>query len=322
MKLGYIGLGKMGYGMVEKMLETGHRVVAFNRSPEKVDSIARVGAIPAYTIPEIFEKLEDDFSEGVENISVTGDIGSVDGRKIVWLMIPWQTVDEVLDQVLPNLKAGDIVIDGGNSPYEKSLERAKKLAEMGIDFLDIGVSGGPSGARNGACLMIGGKPEIFAELETLFKDISVENGYGYMGPSGSGHFVKMVHNGIEYGMMQAIGEGFEILKKSDKIFGQDLDLKKVTSVYNHGSVIESRLIGWLEKAYAQNGLELDGISGEIKHSGEGLWTVESAQKLNIPVANIKQSLDFRVASEGNPSYTGKIVSALRNQFGGHDVKEN
>jgi 6-phosphogluconate dehydrogenase len=306
MKLGYIGLGKMGYGMVEKMLETGHQVVAFNRSPEKVDSIKNAGATPAYTISEIFENLEGGFSD------------SANGRRVIWLMVPWQTVDEVLEQVLPNLKAGDIVIDGGNSPFEKSIERAKKLADQGIDFLDIGVSGGPAGARNGACLMIGGKAEVFAELENLFKDISVENGYGYMGKAGAGHFVKMIHNGIEYGMMQAIGEGFEILKKSDF----NLDLKKVTSVYNHGSVIESRLIGWLEKAYEQSGSELNGISGEIKHSGEGLWTVETAQKLGVSVENIKQSLDFRVKSEGNPSYTGKVVSALRNQFGGHDVKEN
>jgi 6-phosphogluconate dehydrogenase len=170
--------------------------------------------------------------------------------------------------------------------------------------------------------MIGGKQEIFSELENLFKDISVENGYGYMGPVGAGHFVKMIHNGIEYGMMQAIGEGFEVLKSANKIFGQDLDLQKVTGVYNHGSVIESRLIGWLEKAYSQNSPELNGISGEVKHSGEGLWTVETAEKLGVPVENIKQSLDFRVKSENNPSYTGKVVSALRNQFGGHDVKEN
>ena len=316
MKLGYIGLGKMGYGMVEKMLEKGHGVVAFNRSPEKVDSIKDKGAIPAYTISEIFEKLEGGFSDNAGG----PDISS--GRKVIWLMVPWQTVDEVLDQVIPFLKAGDIVIDGGNSPFEKSIERGKKLADLGFDFMDIGTSGGPGGARNGACLMIGGKAETFAELENLFKDISVENGYGYMGPAGAGHFVKMVHNGIEYGMMQAIGEGFEVLKSANKLFGQSLDLKKVTSIYNHGSVIESRLIGWLDKAYAQNGLELDGISGEVKHSGEGLWTVETAQKLGVPVENIKQSLDFRVASAGNPSYTGKVVSALRNQFGGHDVKES
>jgi 6-phosphogluconate dehydrogenase len=310
MKIGYIGLGKMGYGMVEKMLEKGHSVVAFNRSPEKVDSIKNKGAIPAYTISEIFENLSEGFSE------------SAGGRKVIWLMVPHQTVDEVLDQVLPNLKAGDIVIDGGNSPFEKSIERGKKLADLGFDFMDIGTSGGPSGARNGACLMIGGKQEIFSELENLFKDISVENGYGYMGPVGAGHFVKMIHNGIEYGMMQAIGEGFEVLKSANKIFGQDLDLQKVTGVYNHGSVIESRLIGWLEKAYSQNSPELNGISGEVKHSGEGLWTVETAEKLGVPVENIKQSLDFRVKSENNPSYTGKVVSALRNQFGGHDVKEN
>lgn len=306
MKLGYIGLGKMGYGMVEKMLETGHQVVAFNRSSEKVDAIKSAGAIPAYTIDELFQSLGGGFSE------------TANGRRLIWLMVPWQTVDEVLDHVIPHLKTGDIVIDGGNSPFEKSIERGKKLADLGFDFMDIGTSGGPGGARNGACLMIGGKVDNFTELEPLFKDISVEHGYGYMGQAGAGHFVKMVHNGIEYGMMQAIGEGFEVLKKSEF----NLDLQKVTSIYNHGSVIESRLIGWLEKAYAQHGPELDSISGEVKHSGEGLWTVETAQKMGISVDNIKQSLDFRVTSIGNPSYTGKVVSALRNQFGGHDVKEN
>jgi 6-phosphogluconate dehydrogenase len=309
MKLGYIGLGKMGAGMVNKMLEKGHQVVVFNRSPEKIDQIKKSGAIASYTIIEMFDKLEGGFSENSGN------------RKLIWLMVPWQTVDEILLQIKPFLNDGDIVIDGGNSPFEKSIERSKEMEKIGVDFLDIGVSGGPSGARNGACLMIGGRKEVFLEIENLFEDISVENGYGHMGPAGSGHFVKMIHNGIEYGMMQAIGEGYQILKNANKIFKQDLDLSKITSVYNHGSVIQSRLIGWLEKAYLENGPELNSISGEIKHSGEGLWTVETAEKLNLPVVNIKQSLDFRINSKGNPSYVGKVVSALRNQFGGHDVKE-
>jgi 6-phosphogluconate dehydrogenase len=183
--------------------------------------------------------------------------------------------------------------------------------------MDVGVSGGPAGARHGACMMIGGERELFNELETLFKDLSVEGGYGYMGRPGAGHFVKMVHNGIEYGMMQAIGEGFEVMKKSEF----EIDLLEVTKVYNHGSVIESRLVGWLQSAYEKFGADLKGISGEVSHSGEGQWTVEAAERLGMPVENIKQSLDFRINSTGNPTYTGQVVSALRNQFGGHDVGE-
>jgi len=298
MKIAYIGLGKMGMGQAERLLEKEHEVVAWNRSPEKADQLATRGAIAAHSIAEIFEKFGNE-------------------RKIVWLMVPWQAVDEMIAQVAPFLSKGDILIDGGNSPYTETVKRAKKLTRKGIRFMDIGTSGGPGGARNGACLMIGGERSLYDELTPLFVDLSVAQGFAYMGASGAGHFAKMVHNGIEYGMMQAIGEGFEVLKKSEF----NLDLAEVARIYNHGSVIESRLVGWLGQAFAKNTTDLNGISGEVSHSGEGEWTVKAARKLGVKTPIIKGSLDFRKKSTGNPTYTGKVVSALRNQFGGHDVGE-
>jgi 6-phosphogluconate dehydrogenase len=297
-KIGYVGLGKMGFSMVEQMLEKGFQVIATNRSSEPVDEISTKGAEPAYSIEEMISKLGD-------------------SKRIIWLMVPWKAVDDVIDQLKPFLNKGDIVIDGGNSPYTETVRRNEELSKEGIEFVDVGVSGGPFGARNGACMMVGGEKETFIMLEELFKELSVEKGYGHMGKNGAGHFVKMVHNGIEYGMMQAIAEGFALMKNSEF----DVDLNEVTKVYNHGSVIESRLVGWLESAYQKHGIELDDISGEVSHSGEGQWTVEAAERLGISVENIKQALEFRINSKNNPSYTGKVVSALRNQFGGHDVSK-
>lgn len=304
MKLGYIGLGKMGFNMVEQLLEKGHEVVANNRSNEPVDKIAEKGAVPAYSISEMLEQLGSE-------------------PRLIWIMVSHQAVDSVLDELVPLLKEGDTIIDGGNSPYIETVRRSKELTDKGINFIDVGVSGGPNGARNGACLMIGGNRDDFEKYKDLFADLSIENsagekGYGYMGKHGAGHFVKMVHNGIEYGMMQAIGEGFEVMKKAEEF---DLDLPEITRVYNNGSVIESRLVGWLQSAFSKNGPELEDISGEVSHSGEGQWTVEAAERLGVPVKVIEDSLQFRKDSQGNPSYTGKVVSALRNEFGGHDVSK-
>ena len=311
MKLGYIGLGKMGFNMVERLLEKDYQVIATNRSHESIDKISDKGAIPAYSISELVEKISENSTD----------------PKTIWLMVPWRAVGDVLSELTPLLKKGDTIIDGGNSPYVETVRRSKELKEKEINFMDVGVSGGPNGARNGACLMIGGGREDFEKYQELFSDLSIKNsngesGYGYMGLHGAGHFVKMVHNGIEYGMMQAIGEGFEVMKKSNQDIengGFDLDLKEITRVYNTGSVIESRLVGWLQNAYKNNGIELNNISGEVSHSGEGQWTVEAANRLDVPADIIKESLDFRIKSQGNPSYTGKVVSALRNEFGGHDV---
>ena len=295
MKLGYIGLGKMGYNMVELLLDKGYQVVAYNRTAGPVQKIAQRGAQPADSIRSL--------------------VAALTPPRLVWLMVPHQAVDDVLRDIVPLLTKGDVVIDGGNSPYKESMRRAADLEKKGINFLDAGTSGGPGGARTGACIMVGGKEEVFQKYERLFRDLSVENGYAYLGKSGAGHFVKMVHNGIEYGMMQALAEGVAVLKASP--FG--LDMVKVADLYNHRSVIESRLVSWLKAAFEQYGTELRDISGSVAQSGEGMWTVEAAKELGIPVPVIKGALDFRLQSQKNPSYTGQVVSALRHQFGGHEV---
>ncbi|HPF47071.1 MAG: decarboxylating 6-phosphogluconate dehydrogenase [Alphaproteobacteria bacterium] len=297
MKIGYIGLGKMGLAMVKRLLDHGHEVVATDPNEAARKEAEAAGAETVVNLTEFDEKLP--------------------GEKFIWIMVPHNVVDQVISDLSDILKPGDVIMDGGNSNYQETVRRGNDLKEKGLVFMDVGTSGGPSGARNGACMMIGGDREKFQKYEQLFKDLSTEGGYAYMGKTGAGHFVKMVHNGIEYGMMQAIGEGFEILQKSPF----DLDLAEVSRIYNNGSVIESRLVGWLQKAYREEGVELSNISGEVSHSGEGLWTVEAAKKEGVPAPVIEASLKFRIDSTGNPSYTGQVVSALRNQFGGHSVKK-
>jgi 6-phosphogluconate dehydrogenase len=215
------------------------------------------------------------------------------------------------------LKKGDIVVDGGNSFFEDSMRRAKLLAKRGIKFLDAGVSGGPAGARHGACMMIGGDEASYEKLEPLFADASVAGGYTYFGKAGAGHFVKMVHNGIEYGMMQSIAEGFALMKKSPF----KLNLQNVAQLYNRGSVIESRLVGWLESGYRKFGEELKTVSGSVAYTGEGEWTVKTGKKWKMKLPVIEDSFKFRVRSKKSPSYMGKILSALRNQFGGHSIEK-
>ena len=297
MNLGYIGLGKMGHGMVLRLLEKKHKVAVFDKNTEAVKKISSEGARGTVSIAEMVYFLP--------------------APPVVWIMVPHQMVDSVLAELVMLLEAGDVIIEGGNSPYKESMRRAKEIEAKGIGFLDAGISGGPGGARNGACAMVGGRKELFDKHEKLFRDISVENGYGYVGKSGAGHFVKMVHNGIEYGMMQAIAEGFEIMKKS----GFALNLTKVTDLYNHGSVVESRLVGWLKAGFEKYGEDLGEISGKVSHSGEGLWTVEAAKEMGIPAPIIEGALKFRIDSQQKPSYSGRVLSAMRNMFGGHEVKK-
>ena len=294
-RIGYIGLGKMGSNMVERLVDYGWDVVATD--PDKVarERVSKHGA-------EIVE-------------SAKGIVRALESPRFIWVMVPHQVVDEVIKEIEPLLSKGDVIVDGGNSYYKESIRRAEDLGKKKVDFLDAGVSGGPSGAREGACLMVGGKEEIYKQYVGLFNDLATAGGFDYMGRAGAGHFVKMVHNGIEYGMMQALGEGFEIMSKSDF----SLDLERVARLYNHGSVIESSLVGWLKEAYEKYGIGLNDISGKVSHSGEGQWTVEVAEKLSVPVPIIEGALSFRKESQGNPSYTGQVVSALRNMFGGHDV---
>jgi len=297
-EIGIVGLGKMGANLAKQLVSKGWKVYGYNRTPEVTKKYESEGILPTYSLEELAHKLQK--------------------PRTIWLMTAYQAVDEVLKELLPFLETGDTIIDGGNSPYKDSIRHSKELADKGINFLDVGVSGGPNGARYGACLMVGGKRELYDRNEPLFRDLSVRSGYDYMGEAGAGHFVKMVHNGIEYGMMQSIGEGFEVLKKSPF----SLNLYSVADLYNHSSVITSRLVGWLTEAYVKFGDNLDEdecCSGEVSQSGEGQWTVEAAQELGVPAAIIEGALEFRKKSQDNPSYTGQVVSALRHQFGGHDA---
>ncbi len=302
-EIAVIGLGKMGAGVARNLHEKGWRVVVWNRSKEKVEELAKEGLSPAYSYQEIASELRHN-------------------PRIFWLMLPaGEAVEQAIfgdEGLIPHLRSGDIVIDAGNSFYKDAKRRGLQLTKKGIEFVDVGVSGGPAGARNGACLMVGGKKALFQFLEPLFSDIALSKGYAHFEGMGAGHFVKMVHNGIEYGMMQAIGEGFEVMKKSD----YSLDLEEIARIYNTGSVIESRLIGWLQKAFRDSGTDLNDISGAINATGEGEWTVKTAKELGVPVPVIEDSFVFRQKSKESPSYTGQVVSALRGQFGGHAVGKN
>ncbi len=295
MKLGYVGLGKMGMNMVLRMREKGIDVTAFNRSEAPRLEARKAGVSVVDSIQELVNGLAK--------------------PRTVWIMVSNGGMDETLAEVLKYVERGDTVIDGGNSLYKDSVRRAGELEKRGIDFLDAGVSGGPKGARDGACVMVGGKKKVYEKYEGLFEDLSAPGAFAYMGKAGAGHFVKMVHNGIEYGMMQAIAEGFAVMRASDF----KLDLEKVANLYNHKSVVESRLVGWLSSGYEKYGTDLAEISGTVGHLGEGEWTVKAAKELGIAVPIIEGSFKFRVASEKNPSYIGKVLSTLRNQFGGHEA---
>ena len=287
-QIGYIGLGKMVSSMVLRLKQKKWTVETYDIS----------GKGSAKSIEEL--------------------VGALERPRLVWIMVPaGKPVDAVVAKLAKYLQKGDTVIDGGNSFYENSIKRGEKLDAKGIHFLDVGVSGGPGTVRKGMpAIMIGGDKRISQKLHPLFLDLTRNNSFGYMGKSGAGHFVKMVHNGIEYGMMQAIAEGFTVMKKAS--FG--LDLSEVARVYNNGSVIESRLTGWTASGFKKYGQALKEAAGSVKYTGEGEWTVKTAKKLGIPVPVLKASFGFRVQSEKKPSYTGKILTTLRNQFGGHSMK--
>ncbi|MBP9748117.1 MAG: decarboxylating 6-phosphogluconate dehydrogenase [Candidatus Pacebacteria bacterium] len=298
-ELGYIGLGKMGKNMVFRMLDHGWKIVAYNRTQDVVKEVEREGAVPATDLKDLVSKLST--------------------PRTVWVMVSHSAVDEVLNDLLPHLESGDTIIDGGNSPYQETIRRAKEIEAKGIKFMDIGVSGGPGGSLNGACMMVGGNKDKYDELEAtgFFKDTCVDHGFGYMGPHGAGHFVKMIHNGIEYGMMQSIAEGYDLLRHSKEY---NLDLERVTDVYAHGSVITSRLVSWLQDGIKKYGPDLNDISGRASASGEGKWTVEAGTREGISMPAIQAALDLRKASQETPSYQGKVTSTMRGEFGQHPVK--
>lgn len=289
MKLGYIGLGKMGSAMVARLIEHGHDVVTFDVDPSRGSARTLLELSHALWVP-----------------------------RTIWCMVPHDRVDALFADLVPSLDSGDTIIDGGNSFYKESQRRAAELKKRGIAFLDVGVSGGPEGAGKGACLMIGGDETVFQKHEKLFSSIAAPGAFAYVGAPGAGHFAKMIHNGIEYGMMQSLAEGFALLKASEFHF----DVAKIAWLYNQRSVIESRLVGWLADAYREFGADLNAVSGVIAQSGEGAWTVDTAHALGVEAPIIEGSVAFRTESAKKPSYTGKIISALRNRFGSHDIRSN
>ncbi len=303
MKLGYIGLGKMGKGMVLNLLEKGIEIVAWNRSPEPREEVKAAGAQTVENAEDVISKLET--------------------PRIVWLMLPaGETTDEFIDKILPLLSPGDLLIDGANSFYLDTLRRAEKIKPTGVRFMDIGVSGGPKGARTGACLMIGGEKADVEAIKDVVLAASAPDAWGHFGKVGAGHFTKMIHNGIEYGMMEAIAEGAAALKASDF----NLDLNDVFRVYNNKSVIESRLVGWTREALEEDP-ELSEYSSKINHTGEGEWTIKTAKELGVDPIVIEDSFKVRVDSEkveeNSPNgFRNKAVSAMRGKFGGHSVKKS
>jgi len=298
MQVGIIGLGKMGFNLALNLKRNNYDVVAQDVNSDFVSKIGQEGIETAFSVEEFCKKLND--------------------RRVIWLMVPaGEIVDAVITSLLPYLSKRDIVIDGGNSNYNDSKRRYAQLKELGIDFLDCGTSGGTSGALNGACTMIGGDADVFEYVADVFKDISVENGFLYTGAAGSGHFTKMVHNGIEYGMMQSIAEGFEVFEHSEF----DIDFQKTAKLFNHGSVVRSWLMELTENAFSKDA-RLDGIKGIMHSSGEGKWTLETALDLGVPTPVIALSIMMRYRSQMSDTFSGKVVAALRNEFGGHAVEKS
>lgn len=295
MEIGFIGLGRMGANMVRRLLQGGHRVVAWNRTAEKTREIVSEGAEGAYSFPELVEKLQT--------------------PRIIWAMVPsGQATDDMINEITPLLSKGDIIIDGGNANFHDSIRHGKELTSRGFQFMDAGTSGGIWGLKIGYCLMVGGEKATFDHVEPLLKTLAPPDGYLHCGPAG--HFVKMVHNGIEYGMLQAYGEGFEILHAAKEY---DLDLHAISHLWNQGSVVRSWLLELAEDAF-QHDNKLEAIRGYVADSGEGRWTVQQAIDTDVPAPVITLSLLERFRSRQDESFTAKVIAALRNEFGGHAVK--
>ena len=297
MQVAIIGMGRMGLNMAHRLSDAGHKTVCWNRSAEKENEVKKFGGIFVNNISDISKRL--------------------DKRRIYIIMLPaGDLVDMAVGEVMKSAETGDIIIDGGNSNYKDTIARAEMISKKGFSFMDSGTSGGVWGYKNGYCLMIGGEKTDFEYCEPIFSSLAPENGYLHTGAAGSGHYVKMIHNGIEYGMLAAYGEGFELMKKSDF----NLDLHKISRLWNNGSVVRSWLLELLENALGKNP-DLDGIKGFVEDSGEGRWTVADAIEKSVPAPVITLSLLSRFVSRQDESYSAKIIAALRNEFGGHSIKK-
>jgi 6-phosphogluconate dehydrogenase len=297
MRIGFVGLGRMGANMVRRLLRDGHEVVAYNRTPEKTKEIAGEGATAAFSIGELVDKLEK--------------------PRAVWIMVPAGDATEAqIEELLEHLEAGDTIIDGGNTNFHDDQRRQRDLATKGINYVDAGTSGGIWGLQVGYCLMVGGEKEAVEPLEAIFKSLAPEGGYLHVGGPGAGHYVKMVHNGIEYGLMQAYAEGFEIMHASS----YELDLAGISELWMQGSVVRSWLLELAGRAFRANGPDLEHLKGFVADSGEGRWTVQEAIDHDVPAPVITLSLLTRFRSRQDDSYGAKVLAALRNEFGGHEVK--
>ncbi|MFZ5816431.1 MAG: phosphogluconate dehydrogenase (NAD(+)-dependent, decarboxylating) [Bacillota bacterium] len=296
-RYGVIGLGRMGGSLVRNLRRAGGQAVVYDLNPEAVAELV---------------------AEGVIGVTALRDVAlQVNRPRVIWIMVPaGEPVDQVIAELRPHLEAGDVLIDGGNSHYRDSVRRARALAGMGVHYLDCGSSGGMEGALNGLCLMIGGDREAFRLAEPLFAAIAQEEGYAHVGPSGAGHYVKMVHNAIEYGMLQAIGEGFELIEAAP----YPLDKVQIANLWNRGSVIRSWLIELAGRAFAQDP-HLEGITGAVGGGSTGSWAIEEAWKRGVPLPTIALSYSLRLASRQEDTFAGKVVAALRREFGGHPVQE-
>ena len=297
MRIGFVGLGRMGANMVRRLLRDGHEVVAYNRTPEKTKEIAGEGATAAFSIGELVDKLEK--------------------PRAVWIMVPAGDATEAqIEDLLEHLEAGDTIIDGGNTNFHDDQRRQRDLAAKGINYVDAGTSGGIWGLQVGYCLMVGGEKEAVEPLEPIFKSLAPDGGYLHVGGPGAGHYVKMVHNGIEYGLMQAYAEGFEIIHASS----YELDLAGISELWMQGSVVRSWLLELAGRAFRANGPDLEHLKGFVADSGEGRWTVQEAIDHDVPAPVITLSLLTRFRSRQDDSYGAKVLAALRNEFGGHEVK--
>ena len=297
MQLAMIGLGRMGGNMVERLIKGGHQLVVWDRSADAIAKSVEDGAQAARDLEHL--------------------CASLTSPRVIWIMVPaGAPVDETIAALRPRLSKGDILIDGGNSNFHDTIRRAADLAPSGIEFIDCGTSGGIWGLANGYCLMIGATERAFATCEPIFRTLAPESGYAHVGPSGAGHYVKMIHNGIEYGMLQAYAEGYEILHAS-KTF--DLDLHQIAAVWNHGSVVRSWLNELAERAFDKEA-DLASLRGFVGDSGEGRWTVQEAIDIDVPAPVITLSLLTRLRSRQPDSFSAKVIAALRNEFGGHAVQ--
>jgi len=295
-QLGMVGLGRMGAGMSQRLLQGGHQVAVYDRSSAAMQALAGKGAKPSGTLQDLGQKLK--------------------APRLVWLMIPsGPPIDDTIQQLQGTLSPGDVIVDGGNSNYRDSVRRAETLQSEQIEFLDAGVSGGVWGLKEGFCLMVGGKEAVFKHIEPIFKTLAPPGGYAYVGPSGAGHYSKMVHNGIEYSLMQGYAEGFEILKASPYAF----DLHRLAALWNHGSVIRSWLLELAEAAFDEDA-DLSRIRGFVEDTGEGRWTLDEAIEHAVPAPALAMSVFMRFRSRQDDSFAAKVLAALRNEFGGHAVK--